>query len=238
MYAIRTASHFYYKRLHYLMETWISLVSDDVYFVTDSLPSNITTIKADHIQLTKDCPDQSHSMSSLCCKTAHSFLLYHRFEHKYEWFCHFDDDNYVNSKNLKNYLSKLNSSIPYYIGRNSWNTSLNRRKNPFPVSFWFATLGAGICLSSKLLQLLKPYTTSIQHFTSGCVRENYFDDIYLGFLINNFLNITLTKNEQFHSHLEEKLFAKENFMKNLTRQITLGFRYQQIGIVKNKFFKN
>ncbi|CAF0736928.1 unnamed protein product [Didymodactylos carnosus] len=226
MYTVRTVLHFYHTRLRYLTETWIPLVSEHVYFVTDSLPSNITTIKADHVQFTKYCSIQSHSLSSLCCKTAHHFLLYHRFKHKYEWFCHFDDDNYVNSKNLKNYLSKLDSSIPYYIGRNSWNTTLYRNKNPFPIPFWFATLGAGICLSSKLLHLLKPYTTNVGHFIRGCIRENYFDDIYLGFIINNFLNVTLTKNEQFHSHLEKTLFDnKENFIMNLANQITLGFRY-------------
>ena len=35
-----------------------------------------------------------------------------------KWYCHFDDDVYVNVKELSKLLSQYNSSKPYYIGRN------------------------------------------------------------------------------------------------------------------------
>ena len=35
-----------------------------------------------------------------------------------KWFCHFDDDIYVNVKELLKLLSQYDSSKPYYIGRN------------------------------------------------------------------------------------------------------------------------
>ena len=47
------------------------------------------------------------------CK--HNFLLFFRVK----WFCHFDDDVYVNVKELSKLLSQYNSSEPYYIGRNA-----------------------------------------------------------------------------------------------------------------------
>ena len=37
--------------------------------------------------------------------------------HRYQWFCHFDDDVYVNVKQLSNLLQKYDYNKPYYIGR-------------------------------------------------------------------------------------------------------------------------
>ena len=34
------------------------------------------------------------------------------------WYCHFDDDIYVNVKELSKLLSQYDPSKPYYIGRN------------------------------------------------------------------------------------------------------------------------
>ena len=37
-----------------------------------------------------------------------------------QWFCHVDDDVYVNLQQLRTLLSQHNSSEPYYIGRFIW----------------------------------------------------------------------------------------------------------------------
>ena len=34
-----------------------------------------------------------------------------------QWYCHFDDDIYVNVRELSNLLSKYDPTKPYYIGR-------------------------------------------------------------------------------------------------------------------------
>ena len=61
MYVIRTNSYFYPKRLIYLLQTWISLISSDVFFVTDLVLPNIPH---DHTILTKEtCGSDVHSMS-------------------------------------------------------------------------------------------------------------------------------------------------------------------------------
>jgi fringe protein len=223
MYVIRTSSHFYQKRLIYLLQTWISIVKDDVFFVTDVL---LPDISQNHSILTnKTCGSDVHSMSNLCCKTAHDFILFHHYASKYDWFCHFDDDQYVNVNNLKEYLSTFDSNRPYYIGRTSWSDTLKRSKEPFPHPFWFATLGAGVCLSKRALKLLKPYTQIPSKFAAGCIRENYHDDIYLGFLLNGYLNISLTKATRFHSHLEKTFYKnKQTFLRTFATEITFGFR--------------
>ena len=224
MYVIRTNANFYQKRLIYHLQTWIALISPDVFFVSDLILPNISI---DHIILTKqNCGSDAHSMSLLCCKTAHDFLLFQRYLNNYDWFCHFDDDQYVNINKLKEYLSTFDSSQPYYIGRNSWLKSLQRTKEPFPYPFWFATLGAGVCLSKRTIDLLKPYTQTTSQFVDGCIRENYHDDIYLGFLLHGYLNISLTKTHRFHSHLEETFYNnKEKFLQTFTNEITFGFRF-------------
>ena len=51
--------------------------------------------------------------------------------------------------------------ILYYIGRNSWSKIFQRTKEPFPQPFWFATFGAGVCLSRYVVDLLQPYTQDI-----------------------------------------------------------------------------
>ncbi|CAF1326147.1 unnamed protein product [Rotaria sordida] len=224
MYVIRTSSKFYTTRLKYLLQTWILLVNEHVYFITDKILPNISY---NHFILTeKICGHEKHAMNTLCCKTAHDFIFFHRYLTKYDWFCHFDDDQYVNINNLEKYLSTLNFNRPYYIGRNSWSKPLNRLKQPYPYPFWFATLGAGVCLSKYLVHLLEPYTRNISKFINGCLKENYHDDIYLGFLISAYLNVTLTKNIRFHSHLEKDFYKdKQKFFKIFTEQITFGFFY-------------
>ncbi|CAF4781886.1 unnamed protein product [Rotaria sp. Silwood1] len=223
LYVIRTSSHFYQKRLIYLLQTWISLVNDDTFFVTDIFLPNIS--KKHMISTKKTCGPDTHSMNILCCKTAHDFIIFHRYLLEYEWFCHFDDDQYVNVNNLKKYLSTLNPNQPYYIGRASWSDTVKRSKEPYPYSFWFATLGAGVCLSKRTIILLESYTKSVSEFIDGCINENYHDDIYLGFILNAYLNITLTKNNHFHSHLEKFFYQnKQTFLHTFTNEITFGFR--------------
>lgn len=223
LYLIRTNSHFYDKRLIYLLETWISLVRDDTFFISDkSLPN----ISREHlVETQKICGSDVHSMSLLCCKTAHDFQVFQRHLSTYDWFCHFDDDQYVHVENLREFLSKFNSEDSHYIGRNSWSDTLKRSKEPFPQPFWFATLGAGVCLSKESIRQLRPFTKTISQFVKGCQRENYHDDIYLGFLLAAFLNISLTKTHRFHSHLERTFYSnRTRFYQSFSQQITFGFR--------------
>ncbi|CAF0929010.1 unnamed protein product [Adineta steineri] len=126
MYLVRTVSKYHSSRLVHLLETWISLVHEHVYYISDTYPTNITRT---HVIATgTTCGPRSHKVRALCCQTIHDFIFYRRHESQYDWFCHFDDDQYVHTDNLHEYLSKLDSNYPYYIGRNSWNTKFGRKK--------------------------------------------------------------------------------------------------------------
>ena len=218
MFVVRTSSHLYQTRLTHLLDTWISFVSDDVFFITDRALPNISLSHQLLTELT--CGPDAHSMTILCCKTAHDFQLFREFRRHYQWFCHFDDDQYVHVENLQTYLSTLDSQQPYYIGRNSWPSALHRSKEPYPHPFWFATLGAGICFSENLLDRLASSTRiRVREFINGCLEENYPDDIYLGFLLAAYFNVSLTRNERFHSHLEKE------FHRDFRNQLTFGFRF-------------
>lgn len=224
LFLVRTSSRFHSSRFASQIETWIDEVFQDVFVVTD-LPT--PQIDSEHqIATGKLCGVDKHSMSNLCCKTGHDFQIFQRQIRKYDWFCHFDDDQYVNVKNLRKFLSKFDSRTSFYIGRNSWNETLKRKKNPHPRPFWFATLGAGVCLSKKTIQRLKITENFVSSFVNGCLTENYHDDIHLGFMLNYRLNLSLTKTELFHSHLEKNFFVDEqNFLETFQSQITFGFRF-------------
>ncbi|CAF4141198.1 unnamed protein product, partial [Adineta steineri] len=82
MYVVRTVSKYHSSRLVYLLQTWITLVHEDVYFVSDIYPPNITRT---HVILTETtCGPSSHSVRSLCCQTTHDFILYRRYESQYD----------------------------------------------------------------------------------------------------------------------------------------------------------
>ena len=55
------------------------------------------------------------------------------FTRRYQWFCHFDDDVYVNVKQLSNVLQKYNHNEPYYIGR--WPDEARRGENSVKVRY-------------------------------------------------------------------------------------------------------
>ena len=52
--------------------------------------------------------------------------------HSYQWFCHFDDDIYVNILQLSQLLKQYDSRKPYYIGK--WPVKRRRGELSVPVS--------------------------------------------------------------------------------------------------------
>ena len=104
--SIKTTQKYHYPRLVILLETWVSLVKEQTWIFTDS--SNNTTDSdlvgrtGDHLILT-NC-SSSHHRLSLCCKMEQEFEHFLR-SHK-QWWCHFDDDNYVNVVALAKLLER------------------------------------------------------------------------------------------------------------------------------------
>ncbi|KAK6638344.1 hypothetical protein RUM44_008773 [Polyplax serrata] len=105
------------------------------------------------------------------------------------WFCHFDDDNYVNVPRLVAMLGNYSSQQDWYLGKPSirapleivpkdsdsnrvsgslgiyqtgeavfvsMNAASHAGRRPRKISFWFATGGAGFCLSRSLALKMMP----------------------------------------------------------------------------------
>lgn len=95
-----------------------------------------------------------------------------------KWFCHFDDDNYVNIPRLVDLLKTYKPSEEWYLGKPSIRRPLEilDRETGKEMTFWFATGGAGFCLSRSLALKMQPIarydavqTISRQLYTKLCV---------------------------------------------------------------------
>ncbi|KAF4527818.1 hypothetical protein B566_EDAN016302, partial [Ephemera danica] len=103
----------------------------------------------------------SHNRKALCCKMSVEFDTFLASDKK--WFCHFDDDNYVNVPRLLRLLERYPSQHDWYLGKPSIRAPLEilDRERPAAtprrkISFWFATGGAGFCISRALALKMLP----------------------------------------------------------------------------------
>ncbi|CAK8690031.1 unnamed protein product [Clavelina lepadiformis] len=74
-----------------------------------------------------------------------------------KWWCHFDDDNYVNIKRLVAVLNQYHWKNDMYIGKPSMSKSLRSTFRGEVVDFWFATGGAGFCITNTLATKMSPW---------------------------------------------------------------------------------
>ncbi|CAF3694653.1 unnamed protein product [Rotaria sordida] len=229
---VRT-SHNCQSRLNYLLQSWISrnvLKKSNLYLITDRISTitNLTLLNSFHNVIQTHCPE-THNRIDLCCKTAYEFQLFYslnKIKSNLEWLCRFDDDQYVNLNNLYKYLSQINASKPYYIGRTSINGGLKISNSNRTYSF--ATYGAGVCFSHALLKQLRPHV-NIKILPRNCIKRGLSDDAYIGYLIEFVLNVSLTAiNDRFHSHLEKLDKSFRNYsLDDLFHGITFGFSWDR-----------
>ncbi|KFM56565.1 Fringe glycosyltransferase, partial [Stegodyphus mimosarum] len=99
-----------------------------------------------------------------------------------KWFCHFDDDNYVNVPRLLKLLQAYNPQEDWYLGKPSIRSPLeivsrdDKQKN---ISFWFATGGAGFCLSRALALKMLPVASGGKFISIG-EKIRLPDDVTMG----------------------------------------------------------
>uniref|UniRef100_A0A6P4E545 Fringe glycosyltransferase n=2 Tax=melanogaster group TaxID=32346 RepID=A0A6P4E545_DRORH len=142
-----------------------------------------------------------------------------------KWFCHFDDDNYVNVPRLVKLLDEYSPSVDWYLGKpsisspleihlDSKNTTTNKK-----ITFWFATGGAGFCLSRALTLKMLPIAGGGKFISIGD-KIRFPDDVTMGFIIEHLLKVPLTVVDNFHSHLEPMEFIRQD-----TFQDQVSFSY-------------
>ena len=92
---------------------------------------------------------------SLCCKMEKEFEYF--LSSGRQWWCHFDDDNFVNVDSLSGLLGRHDPGLPWYLGKTSTASPLHIMTNSANSSFWFATGGAGFCVSRTLALKMAPH---------------------------------------------------------------------------------
>ncbi|RWS16497.1 fringe glycosyltransferase-like protein, partial [Dinothrombium tinctorium] len=93
--SVKTTKNFHDTRVAIILKTWFALAKEETYFFTDS-----------------DDPVYSRKtnghMINTNCSSSHN-----------RWFCHFDDDNYVNVPRLVKVLQQYDCSQDWYLGKPS-----------------------------------------------------------------------------------------------------------------------
>ncbi|XP_029945995.1 beta-1,3-N-acetylglucosaminyltransferase lunatic fringe [Salarias fasciatus] len=224
--AVKTTKKFHQSRLNLLLDTWISRNMHQTYVFTDGEDEELKRKIGSHA-INTNC-SAAHSRQALSCKMA---VEYDKFiESGKKWFCHVDDDNYVNVRTLVKHLSQYPHTQDMYIGKPSLDRPIeaterlgdNKMK---PVNFWFATGGAGFCVSRGLALKMSPWASG-GHFMNTAEKIRLPDDCTVGYIIESVLGVPLTRSSLFHSHLEN---LQQVSRSEIHKQITLSY-----GMFENK----
>ncbi|XP_074866870.1 beta-1,3-N-acetylglucosaminyltransferase lunatic fringe [Carettochelys insculpta] len=217
--AVKTTKKFHKARLELLLDTWISRDRDQTFIFTDGEDEELKKRTANVINT--NC-SAAHSRQALSCKMA---VEYDKFiESGRKWFCHVDDDNYVNVRTLVKLLSGYPHTQDIYIGKPSLDRPIQATERisenkMHPVHFWFATGGAGFCISRGLALKMSPWASG-GHFMSTAEKIRLPDDCTIGYIIESVLGVKLIRSNLFHSHLENLHQVPKT---EIHKQVTLSY---------------
>ncbi|XP_063200264.1 beta-1,3-N-acetylglucosaminyltransferase lunatic fringe [Chroicocephalus ridibundus] len=223
--AVKTTKKFHKARLELLLDTWISRNRDMTFIFTDGEDEELKK-QAQNV-INTNC-SAAHSRQALSCKMA---VEYDKFiESGRKWFCHVDDDNYVNVRTLVKLLSSYPHTQDIYIGKPSLDRPIQATERisenkMHPVHFWFATGGAGFCISRGLALKMSPWASG-GHFMSTAEKIRLPDDCTIGYIIESVLGVKLIRSNLFHSHLENLHQVPKT---EIHKQVTLSY-----GMFENK----
>lgn len=223
--AVKTTGRFHQTRLALLLATWISRIKAHTFIFTDvedeELQSNGYNMVVTGCQ-------SDHSQQALSCKMSAEYDGFMASNHR--WFCHVDDDNYVNAEALLALLSTFPQDADIYVGKPSLDKPITAHEllegnATREVRFWFATGGAGFCLSRRLAEKMAPWASGPRfERTSATIRLP--DDCTVGFIVEKRLGISMVHCPLFHSHLENLLLVSR---RSILHQVTLSY-----GMFENK----
>ncbi|XP_050503266.1 fringe glycosyltransferase [Diabrotica virgifera virgifera] len=211
--SVKTTKTYHNKRLPIILKTWFQLARKQTWFFTDT-DDLAFQMKTNGHMINTNC-SASHSRKALCCKMSVEFDTFLKTDKK--WFCHFDDDNYVNVPRLVRFLGDYNPRDEWYLGKPSIQAPLEivkkEKKVVKKIKFWFATGGAGFCLSRALAAKMMPFASEGRFISTG-ERIRLPDDVTMGYIIEHLLKQPLTVVDQFHSHLEPMKFIRKDMIED------------------------
>ncbi|XP_059903748.1 beta-1,3-N-acetylglucosaminyltransferase lunatic fringe-like [Gadus macrocephalus] len=218
--AVKTTRQYHGLRLDLLLETWMSRSLQQTYVFTDGDDDKLKKRLGGHL-INTNC-SASHSRQALSCKMAQEYSAFIHSGKK--WFCHVDDDNYLNVGSLVKLLSQYRHTQDVYLGRPSLERPIqaterlgSTHQSQKEVRFWFATGGAGFCLSRGLALKMSPWASE-GTFMVTAEQIRLPDDCTVGYIAEALLGIGLTRSPLFHSHLENLGLVSE-----IHRQVTLSY---------------
>ncbi|XP_040891888.1 beta-1,3-N-acetylglucosaminyltransferase manic fringe isoform X1 [Toxotes jaculatrix] len=223
--AVKTTGRFHRTRLALLLETWISRTKAHTFIFTDAEDEDLSS--EGYNMVVTGC-QSDHSQQALSCKMSAEYDGFMASDKR--WFCHVDDDNYLNPEALHSLLTAFPQEGDIYVGKPSLDKPITAHEllegnATREVRFWFATGGAGFCLSRRLAEKMAPWASGSRfEQTSATIRLP--DDCTVGFIVEKRLGISMVHCPLFHSHLENLLLISQ---RSIPQQVTLSY-----GMFENK----
>ncbi|XP_075947685.1 beta-1,3-N-acetylglucosaminyltransferase lunatic fringe-like [Anarhichas minor] len=216
--AVKTTGRYHRQRLELLLDTWISRNMQQTFVFTDGEDEKLRKRMGAHL-INTNC-SAAHNRQALSCKMALEYDTFINSGRK--WFCHVDDDNYVNVRSLLKLLSQYSHTQDVYIGRPSLERPIEATESlgtsqMKQVRFWFATGGAGFCLSHGLALKMKPWASD-GAFMATAEHIRLPDDCTVGYIAEALLGVSLIRSALFHSHLENL-----GLVSDIHNQVTLSY---------------
>ncbi|XP_038199928.1 beta-1,3-N-acetylglucosaminyltransferase manic fringe [Arvicola amphibius] len=229
--AVKTTRAFHRSRLDLLLDTWVSRTRQQTFVFTDSPDESLQERLGSHLVVTNCSAEHSHP--ALSCKMAAEFDAF--LASGLRWFCHVDDDNYVNPRALLQLLKTFPRDCDVYVGKPSLNrpihaSELQSKNRTRLVRFWFATGGAGFCISRQLALKMVPWASG-SHFMDTSALIRLPDDCTVGYIIECKLGAHLQPSPLFHSHLETlQLLGTAQLLEQVT--LSYGVFEGKLNVIK------
>ncbi|XP_076583792.1 beta-1,3-N-acetylglucosaminyltransferase lunatic fringe-like [Chaetodon auriga] len=216
--AVKTTGRYHRQRLELLLDTWISRNMQQTYVFTDGEDEKLRKRMGAHL-INTNC-SAAHNRQALSCKMALEYDMFMKSGKK--WLCHVDDDNYLNVVSLLKLLSQYSHTQDVYLGRPSLERPIEVAErlgttDMKQVRFWFATGGAGFCLSRGLALKMKPWASD-GAFMATAEHIRLPDDCTVGYIVEALLGVSLIRSALFHSHLENL-----GLVSDIHSQVTLSY---------------
>ncbi|XP_049576617.1 beta-1,3-N-acetylglucosaminyltransferase manic fringe isoform X4 [Syngnathus scovelli] len=217
--SLKTTGRFHGTRLALLLETWISTTKSHTFIFTDEDDDHL---KAQGYNVVVTGCRSDHSQQALGCKMAAEYEGFLASDKR--WFCHVDDDNYVNGQALVATLADFPQDGDIYVGKASLDKPITAHElmegnQTRQVKFWFATGGAGFCLSRRLAHKMSPWARG-PRFQETSAKISLPDDCTVGFIVEERLGVSMVHCPLFHSHLENLMLLDRA---SILQQVTLSY---------------
>lgn len=210
-------------RLNEIILTWFRIFPKNVFFITDSASIQLK-IRAGYKAVVETSCLTGHGIYGLNCKMEAEFRTYIE-QGRPKWWCHLDDDNYVNDDVILRLLNRYDpDKEDIYIGRASLTTPISVGYDNKDVPAWFGTGGAGFCISRKLANKMEKLVINKQFEKLGA-KIQAADDVTIGFIVNHLLDVAFINSPLFvsHSGLHQPELINTKF-ENLRKKAILSYK--------------